>query len=128
MANLNAVLLLSLFPVLFIGIVSVIAGAYKIPFLSFWALPAGALSPWLFLWIVIIVLTEREGFTSRSQAMGMSSLFPVFGGMLFGLVGTALGFFIARQGSLLERFLWGTGVSSVPAVIMAAVLFSAMRR
>lgn len=121
-----AIILFSICAVLLLFGVSAFAARCGFSLVSYWAMPLGAAVPWLFLLTGLVLIGTNEADPSRRQAVAMAGLFPLGALAVLFTVSLVLGLFVSRSGSPANRFLWGCGVSAIPAVGMSAWLLRAI--
>lgn len=105
----------------FIGLITLLAWAFRIPPLCFWSIPTAAGLPWLTLLALIFLWASFQPESSK-QAAVMSGLFPLFG--LIGSVGIAVlvSFFVGAEPPLRPRVIWPMVVSGLLVLSLVLIL------
>lgn len=92
---------------------------------AYWAVPAGAVLPWVAVFILITWIASTFFKGEAAQGVGMTALWAFLGGGLSLLAGLAAGFAIGPEVGLLPRFLWAAGVSGAFALLVLGIVLYA---
>jgi len=106
----------------FFFVFSLLASWRGISLKKFWSIPVMAVLPWLAVIVMVGIWTTFTSTGSRSQAMAMSGLYPMFGATVVWIIGCLSSFFVSSDHSLNKRIRWSLIISGIPALCLAAFL------